>query len=61
MGILMAKFIPTRHKKFIVLISYSYKYQASRGGVFLTKVVNFNADKCQKNGLGGYEARRLEG
>ena len=48
----MAKFIPTHHKKFIVLISYSYKFQASEPGVFLTNFVSFNADKCQ-NGWGG--------
>jgi hypothetical protein len=64
MRLLMAKFIPTRHKKFIVLISYSYKFQASRAGLFLTKVVNFNADKCQNNSLkspilkGGYVNHR---
>jgi hypothetical protein len=53
MGILMAKFIPTHHKKFIVLISYSYKFQASRPGVFLTNFVNFIADKCQNDRLKG--------
>ena len=50
MRLLMAKFIPTHHKKFIVLISYSYKFQASEPGVFLTNFVSFNADKCQ-NGI----------
>ena len=47
----MAKFIPTHHKKFIVFISYSYKFQASRPGVFLTNFVSFYADKCQNNSL----------
>ena len=56
----MAKFIPTRHKKFIVFISYSYEFRASRPAFFLTKVVNFDAEKCQNDRLGGYEARRLE-
>jgi len=51
MRLLMAKFIPTHHKKFIVFISYSYKFQASRAGVFLTNFVNFNADKCQNGSL----------
>ena len=45
----MARFIPTRHKKFIGFISYSYKFQASRAGVFLTNFVSFNADKWQNN------------
>ena len=49
MRLFMAKFIPTRHKKFIVFISYSYKFQASCREVFLTNFVNFNADKCQNN------------
>ena len=58
----MAKFIPTLHKKFIVLISYSYKFRASRPGFFLTKVVNFNADKCQSNRLKGgkYSPQRAQ-
>ena len=50
MQLLMAKFIPTHYKKFIVFISYSYKSQASRAGVFLTNFVSFNADKRQNNG-----------
>ena len=53
MRLLMAKFIPTHHKKFIVLISYSYKFQASEPGVFLTNFVSFNADKCQNGWVGG--------
>ena len=48
----MAKFIPTRHKKFIGFISYSYKFQASGHGVFLTNFVSFNADKCQNDRVG---------
>jgi hypothetical protein len=47
----MARFIPTRLKKFIVFISYSYKFQASRPTVFLTNFVSFNADKCQNNSM----------
>ena len=56
----MARFIPTRHKKFIVLISYSYKFQASEPGVFLTNFVNFNADKCQNNRLEGRNINHRE-
>ena len=60
----MAKFIPSRHKKFIVFISYSYKSYASPGGVFLTNFVSLNADKRQNNSkrLGGeqsWQAGRL--
>jgi len=56
----MAKFIPTHHKKFIVLISYSYKFQASEPGVFLTNFVSFNADKCQNNRLEGRNINHRE-
>jgi hypothetical protein len=61
----MAKFIPIRHKKFIVFISYSYKSHALQSGVFLTKVVSLNADKCHYNsqrpgGKQSWEAWRLE-
>jgi hypothetical protein len=51
MRLLMARFIPTHHKKFIVFISYSYKFQASRPGVFVTNFVSFNAVKCQNGSL----------
>jgi hypothetical protein len=51
MRLWIAKFIPIRHKKYIVFISYSYKFYASRPGVFLTKVVSFYANKCQNNSL----------
>jgi len=55
---MMAKFIPIRHKKFIVFISYSYKPHALPSGVFLTKVVSLNADKRQNNNkrLGGKQS-----
>ena len=52
MRLLMARFIPTHHKKFIVFISYSYKLQASRPGAFLTNFVSFNDNKCQNYRLG---------
>ena len=51
MRLLMARFIPTYHKKFIVFISYSYKFQASRPGAFLTNFVSFYDNKCQNDKL----------
>ena len=56
----MARFIPTHHKKFIVFISYSYKFQASGPGVFLTNFVSFNAVKCQNNRLRGRNINHRE-
>ncbi len=52
MWLLMAKFIPTHHKKFIGFISDSYKFQASGPGVFLTNFVSFIAVKCQNGWVG---------